>query len=108
MQRLIQHASVCWVSLTGAEGEEKEDPVLQIQGPAKSLSPPEEEEEEDELVITFITRAAVRPAAAGVRASRACWVIQMFLTCVQTLKGQPPPTPLFGEDEDEDDLDWMK
>ncbi|KAM8866573.1 FK506-binding protein 15 isoform 2-T2 [Synchiropus picturatus] len=24
-----------------------------------------------------------------------------------SLKGQPPPTPLFGDDEDEEDLDWL-
>ncbi|CAN9512734.1 unnamed protein product [Ophioblennius macclurei] len=24
-----------------------------------------------------------------------------------SLKGRPPPTPLFGDDEDEDDLDWL-
>lgn len=29
------------------------------------------------------------------------------LLCVQSLKGRPPPAPLFGDDEDDDDLDWM-
>lgn len=35
-------------------------------------------------------------------------VIQVFVLCVQALKGHPPPTLLFGEDEDDDGLDWMK
>ncbi len=29
------------------------------------------------------------------------------LICVQSLKGRPPPAPLFGDDEDDDDLDWL-
>lgn len=27
--------------------------------------------------------------------------------CVQSLKGRPPPAPLFGDEEDDDGLDWM-
>lgn len=65
---LIQSVSVCWVSLTGAEGEEKEEPEFQIKGPVKSLSPPEEEEEEDELVISFICPSCC-PAVGGVWAT---------------------------------------
>uniref|UniRef100_A0A8D0CRZ0 peptidylprolyl isomerase n=1 Tax=Sander lucioperca TaxID=283035 RepID=A0A8D0CRZ0_SANLU len=29
------------------------------------------------------------------------------LVCVQSLKGRPPPAPLFGDDEEDNDLDWL-
>uniref|UniRef100_A0A665W3Z8 peptidylprolyl isomerase n=1 Tax=Echeneis naucrates TaxID=173247 RepID=A0A665W3Z8_ECHNA len=36
-----------------------------------------------------------------------CFHFFICLACVQSLKGHPPPAPLFGDDEDENDLDWL-
>lgn len=29
------------------------------------------------------------------------------LVYAQSLKGRPPPAPLFGDEEDDEDLDWL-
>lgn len=32
----------------------------------------------------------------------------LLCECPQSLKGRPPPAPLFGDDDDDDeDLDWL-
>lgn len=36
-----------------------------------------------------------------------CIHVFISLVFVQSLKGRPPPAPLFGDDEDDDDLDWL-
>lgn len=37
-----------------------------------------------------------------------CMLLHVNLPCSQSLKGRPPPAPLFGDDDDdEDDLDWL-
>lgn len=31
----------------------------------------------------------------------------LLCECPQSLKGRPPPAPLFGDDDDDEDLDWL-
>lgn len=42
------------VSLAEAEGGGKDDPLIQIKSPAKSMSAPNEEEEEEEVVSKLL------------------------------------------------------
>ncbi|KAG2455910.1 FKB15 protein, partial [Polypterus senegalus] len=78
---------------------EEDQRVFRGAAPTRPPPPPEEEDEEP---VSKGQVLAPRGRSQGARS-----MVPSFMP-VQSLKGRPPPAPLFGEEDDEEeDLDWL-
>lgn len=113
------------LSLTEGMGEEHgEEPFFQITTPAKPPAAPSEEEEEDEMVRKDVQVPTALPLCfVSVRRQSLMFYhhtaleddylrITIFMLSSLSFvsrawRGTPPPAPLFGDDDEDNDLDWL-